>query len=130
MSGEETAKRKQSYLGSYLGLLLGWLGLLVIAAGVIGGLLGLGIIHATKRELIYWGTFALGCSAIVYGIIMFALTWSFARRLDVHFLPSLAFAIWGAIPVGNVLPLLLLLFLASRRPAAPTDNGAKQAAAG
>ncbi len=111
---EDIARRGRAYLGSYLGLLLGWLGLLLIAAGVALGLRELHVYSATWHLLLYWGAVAVAGTAVVYAVIMFAVTWSFSRALGVHFLPAMAFAIWGAIPGCNVIPLILLLILAAR----------------
>lgn len=115
MSGEELARRKRVYLGSYLGLLLGWIGLLIIGAAVALALRELHLYKATSYQLCYWAAVVVGATAALYAIIMFAVTWSYARALEVHFLPSLAFAIWGAMPVCNIFPLILLVILSTRR---------------
>ncbi len=112
---EELVHRRKAFVGSYFGLFLGWLGLLAIAAGIAYVLRELHAYQASWPAIRYWGAVTLAGTAGVYAIIMFALTWSFARGINVSFLPALAFAIWGAIPVVNVLPFVLLLLLAARR---------------
>ena len=112
---EEFVHRRKAFIGSYFGLLLGWFGLLLIAAGIAYALRELHVYQASWTVLRYWGAVAVAGTAAVYAIVMFALTWSFSRGIEVSFLPALAFAIWGAIPVVNVLPFVLLLLLASRR---------------
>ena len=78
------------------------------------------VFSATRQQLLYWGEWALGATAALDGLIMFGLTWSFARFLDVNFLPALAFAIWGMIPFCNAVPLVLLLILAARQIREPS----------
>lgn len=112
---EEFVHRRKAFIGSYFGLLLGWFGLVLIAAGIAYGLRELHVYQASWPVLRYWGAVALAGTAAIYAIIMFALNWSFSRGINVSFLPALAFAIWGAIPVINVLPFALLLLLATRR---------------
>ena len=123
MSIEEITRRRQGYLGSYFGLLFGWLGLIVIAAGVTFALREFGVFSAHMHTLIYWGAIAIGCSAVVYGAIMFAVTWSFARMLSVQFLAAMSFSIWAAIPICNIIPLFLLVLLASRRGGKASSAG-------
>ncbi|MGE5598075.1 MAG: hypothetical protein ACM3XS_01685 [Bacteroidota bacterium] len=120
MSTEELLRRKRAFTGSYFGLLLGWIGILLIAAGVVLGLRELDVFSATRHQLIYWGELALAGTAVLYGLTMFAMTWSFARFLNVNFLPALAFAIWGMIPLCNAIPLVLLLVLAARQAQEPS----------
>lgn len=126
MSEEQVAHGKKVFLGSYFGLFLGWLGLLAIAAGVTLALRGLDVFSASRKQLIYWGSIALGGSGVVYGLTMFAMTWSFARRrLGVHFLPAAAFAVWGAIPICNLMPVLILAWMAKKeaRPSKEHEPG-------
>lgn len=115
MTDEDIIRRKKGFIGSYFGLLMGWAGLLVIAAGIAYGLRELKVYSATIAQLSYWGLVVAGATAILYAAIMFAMTWSFARAIGSQFLPALAFAIWGMVPVLNLLPFALLIFLANRR---------------
>jgi len=126
MTDEDIMRRRKGFIGSYFGLFLGWLGLLVIAAGVALALRELKVYTASLAVLRYWGTVVLGGTAVLYALTMFAMTWSFARSIGVQFLPALAFAVWGMIPVCNVLPFLLLIFLAGRRAGSASPGAAAE----
>ena len=115
MMTEDVAGNRRAYFGSYFGLLLGWIGLLVIAAGMALALRELKVYAAAWHVLRYWASAAVAATAGIYAVAMFVLTFSFARRIDVQILPALAFAVWGAIPALNLLPFVLLLLLAARR---------------
>jgi hypothetical protein len=126
LNNEGVIQRKRGFLGSYVGLLLGWFGVLIITAGVCLTLRELEVFSASKVELWYWGKVILATTAAIYAVVMFAMTWSFARAISVQFLPAMAFAIWGAIPIGNLLSLAILMILASRREEKPTKKGEAQ----
>lgn len=115
MSNHGSERVYHGFIGSYLGLLFGWIGLLAIVGGVVLGLREIKVFAASWATLIYWGKVVLGGTAVVYALAMFMMTFVFARRIQIHVLPSMAFAIWGAIPVGNLVPVIILLIIAGIR---------------
>lgn len=115
MENEEIQGRKKRFIQSYVGLFFGWLGILVIAAGVALGLRELRVYGASWSEMIYWAKIAGAGTAAIYAMVMFALSWSFARSIGIQFLPAMAFAIWGMIPIVNLIPVVILAILAGPR---------------
>lgn len=115
MENEVIQGRKRGFIQSYVGLFFGWLGLLVIAAGVAMALRELKVYGAPWEQIVYWAKVAIGGTAAVYAVVMFALSWSFARSIGIQFLPAMAFAIWGMIPILNFIPVIILIILAGPR---------------
>ncbi len=115
MATEDILRRRSSFLGSFLGLFLSWLGILAIIAGIAWALKELGIFTASWHTLKEWGLYILAITAGIYAVSMFAITWSFTRFLGIQFLMAAAFAIWCMIPVFNIIPMVLLIFIASRQ---------------
>lgn len=107
MSG--ITQRYQKYVGSFFGLLLSWLGVLTITAGVVVVCKGLQLFSAQSAQLIFWGKIALLGSAVIYGAIMFAMTWSFARSVGLFYLSALAYSVWSIIPLLNLAPMGILV---------------------
>jgi len=107
MSG--MARCYQRYVASFFGLFLSWIGVIAIAAGIVAVLRGLQLFPAQLEQLFFWGKLALLGSVVVYGVIMFAMTWSFARSVGLSYLPALAYSVWSVIPLLNLIPLGILV---------------------